>query len=87
MRFGKGNYLASGQKERMHGEEKGEGVKDEEEKRGHKEDEEVTARPSFREDGNKGKSRQRRQRRQREREEKRSPGVRQRKRGERLKEI
>lgn len=44
----------------------------------------VTTGLSFREDGNKEKTRQRRER---ERKEKRSPGPRQRKRRERLKEI
>lgn len=57
------------------------------EKRGHKKGEEVMTGQSFRENGNKGKTRQRRQKTQRERKEKRSPGVRQRKRGGRLKEI
>ena len=82
--FERGNYWArvgGGKKEGMNNEGKGEGVK-EEEKRGQKKDEEVTTGQSLGEDGNKRKTGQRRQSRQRERKEKRSPGVRQRKRGE-----
>lgn len=56
-RVRKGKLLGKegGKKERMNNEGKGEGVK-EEEKRGHKKDEEVTTGQSFREDGNKRKS-------------------------------
>lgn len=73
-RFWKGEIIGRrGQKERMHNEEKGgseRGIAHEEEKRGYKKDEEVTTGQSFREDGNKGKTRQRRQRRHSEGREK-----------------
>ncbi len=71
-RFGKGHDWTRGQKERMHNEEKGGGSErgraHEEEKRGYKKDEEVTTGQSFREDGNKGKTRQRRHSEGREKE-------------------
>lgn len=71
-RFGKGHYWARGQNEGMHNEEKGREWKRKrahgEEKRGYKKDEEVTTGQSFREDGNKGKTRQRRHSEGREKE-------------------